>query len=191
MNKNLNEMSNRELWELFPIILSEHKRDWKDSYLKEKTVLEQAIGKQNITRMNHFGSTAIPGLIAKPTIDILLEIKEDTNIQRLISNLQSAGYNYIEQPDNPAPHIMCVKGYTPQGFKGQVFHLHVRYSGDWDELYFRDYLLTHTEIASEYGRLKLELQKKYEHDRDGYTQAKTDFIKRITGLARAEVTTKH
>jgi GrpB-like predicted nucleotidyltransferase (UPF0157 family) len=84
-----------------------------------------------------------------------------------------------------------VKGYTPQGFKGQVFHVHVNYSSDWDELYFRDYLLKNPEIAARYGNLKLELQKKYEHDRDGYTNAKTDFIKRITGLARAEISIKH
>ena len=77
--------------------------------------------------------------------------------------------------------------YTSQGFKGQVFHVHVRYSGDWDELYLRDYLLAHPEIADEYGQLKLELMKKYEHDRDGYTYAKTDFIKRITKLARADI----
>ncbi len=173
MNKPLSEMTNRELWELFPIILSEHKPIWVKRYLKEKPVFEQAIGIHNIVRMNHYGSTAIPNLIAKPTIDILLEIKDDTDIEKLISNMQSTGYTYSKQPNNPAPHIMFMKGYTPQGFKGQIFHVHVRYSGDWDELYFRDYLLAHPEIADEYGKLKLELITKYEHDRDGYTYAKT------------------
>ncbi len=187
MNKPLNEMTNEELWELFPIILSMYNPVWAESYLKEKPVLEQAVGKQNIVRMNHYGSTAIPDLMAKPTIDILLEIKDDTDIERLISNIQSVDYIYSKQPDNPAPHMMFVKGYTPQGFKGQVFHIHVRFSGDWDELYFRDYLLAHPEIAEEYGTLKLELGKNYEHDRDGYTYAKTDFIKRITNLARADI----
>jgi GrpB-like predicted nucleotidyltransferase (UPF0157 family) len=65
--------------------------------------------------------------------------------------------------------------------------VHVNYSGDWDELYFKDYLLSHPETAVEYGKLKLELQKKFEHNRDGYTDAKTDFIKRIVKLARAEI----
>jgi GrpB-like predicted nucleotidyltransferase (UPF0157 family) len=190
MNKNLDEMSNQELWELFPIILNKHKRYWKANFRKEKTVLEQAIGIENIVRINHIGSTAIPNLIAKPTIDILIEIKNDTDIEKLIVNMQSFGYRYINQPNNPVLHMYFVKGYTPQGFKGQVFHVHVNYSGDWDELYFRDYLLIHPEIAVQYGKLKLELQKKYEHDRDGYTYAKTDFIKRITKLARAEISTK-
>ncbi|MFC1995437.1 GrpB family protein, partial [Chloroflexota bacterium] len=136
-------------------------------------------------------STAIPNLIAKPTIDILLEIEDDTDLERLILNMQSVGYIYSEQPNNPAPHMMFMKGYTPQGFKGQIFHVHVRYSDDWDELYFRDYLLAHPEIADEYGNLKLELKKKYEHDRDGYTYAKTAFIERITKLARAGIQTRY
>ncbi len=187
MNEPLNEMTNEELWELFPIILSVHNPIWVTSYLKEKPVLKQAVGIQHIVRMNHVGSTVIPNLIAKPTIDILLEIKDNTDIERLISNMQSAGYIYSEQPNNPAPHMMFKKGYTPQGFEGQAFHVHVRYNGDWDELYFRDYLLAHPEIADEYGKLKLELKRKYEHDRDGYTCAKTDFIKRITKLARANI----
>ncbi len=180
-------MTNEELWELFPIILSVYNPIWVTSYSKEKPVLKQAVGIQNIVRINHVGSTAIPNLIAKPTIDILLEIKDNTDIERLISNMQSVAYIYSEQPNNPAPHMMFMKGYTPQGFKGQAFHVHVRYSGDWDELYFRDYLLAHPEIADEYGKLKLELKKKYEHDRDGYTYAKTDFIKRIAKLVRADI----
>lgn len=189
MNKPLDEMTNRELGKLFPIILSAHDPAWRDNYQKEKTVLEQAVRPQNIVRINHYGSTAVPDLIAKPTIDILLEIKGDTDTRSLVLKMESSGYRYLEQPANPAPHMMFIKGYTPQGFQGQVFHVHVRYSGDWDELYFRDYLLEHPETAGEYGELKLKLKEEYEHDRDGYTEAKTGFINRITKLARAETET--
>ncbi|AKG54070.1 glutamate-rich GrpB [Dehalogenimonas sp. WBC-2] len=184
-------MTNEELWRLFPIILSEHKPEWQDSYQKEKTLLEQYIGKRNIIRINHIGSTAVTGLIAKPTIDILAEIEDNADTQRLISNMESCGYLYKEQPKNPAPHMMFLKGYTPDGFKGQAFHVHVRFKGDWDELHFRDYLLAHPDAAENYGKLKLDLQKKYEHDRDGYTNAKTDFIMRITSSARVETEVKH
>ena len=180
-------MTNEELWQLFPIILCEHKPQWNDNYFREKAVIEEAIGISNIVRTNHCGSTAVPGLLAKPTIDILLEIKDNANIQNLISSMQLCGYIYNPQPKLPAPHMMFMKGYTPQGFKGQVFHVHVRFKGDWDELYFRDYLVLHPEIAAEYGQLKSELQKKYEHDRDAYTYAKTDFITRVVRLARAEL----
>jgi len=191
MNKSLDEMTDAERAQLFPVILSEYKPVWARNYLKERTVLERAIGSHNIVRISHIGATAVPGTIAKPTIDVLVEIKDDTDTAGLISEMQLAGYRYLEQPDNPPPHMMFIKGYTPQGFRGQAFHVHVRYGGDWDELYFRDYLLTHPETVAEYGRLKLELKEKYEHDRDAYTDAKTGFIKRITALARAEAPGKY
>lgn len=83
--------------------------------------------------------------------------------------------------------MMFMKGYTPEGFKGQAFHLHVRYSGDWDELYFRDYLLSHPDTTQAYGELKVKLQKEHEHDRDGYTDAKTGFIREITNRAKEQI----
>jgi len=187
MEKVLSELTKEELWRLFPIILCEYKDIWRENYFAEKAIIEHAIGSQSIVSINHIGSTAVPNMIAKPTIDILLEIKEDVDISKFISKMRAIGYIYSEQPKNPAPHMMFMKGYTPTGFKGQVFHVHIRFSGDWDELYFRDYLLKYPEIAEEYGKLKIELQKKYKHDRDGYTDAKTAFIKGITKLAREKM----
>jgi GrpB-like predicted nucleotidyltransferase (UPF0157 family) len=186
MKRSLDEMTDHERWQLFPIILSPPNPIWKENYLKEKILLEKGIGIQNIVRINHIGSTAVPDLIAKPTIDIIVEIKKETDLDKLISSMKSIGYRYIHKPQNPDPHAYFIKGYTPQGFRGQVFHVHVRYGGDWDEFYFRDYLRKHPETAHEYGELKILLKGKYEHDRDAYTNAKTDFIKRITALARAE-----
>src|SRR4030042_634153 len=186
MSKSLEEMTDAERSRLFPVILSEYKPVWKKNYLKERAVLEQSVGSYNIVRINHIGSTVVPGLIAKPTVDILVEIKDNTDTARLVSKMQLAGYRYLEQPKNPPPHMMFIKGYTPEGFKGQVFHVHVRYSGDWDALYFRDYLLAHPEIVEASRKIKLEQKQQYEFDRDAYTYAKTDFIERITGLARAE-----
>ena len=80
--------------------------------------------------------------------------------------------------------MMFMKGYTSEGFQGQEYHVHVRYSGDWDELYFRDYLVLHPCFAEEYGNLKIQLKEKYQYDREGYTQGKTEFIKKITKQAR-------
>lgn len=76
------------------------------------------------------------------------------------------------------------KGYTEQGFADRVFHLHLRYTGDNDELYFRDYLLEHADIARKYEEMKLKLWKKYEHNRDAYTDAKTEFVRKWTSEAR-------
>jgi len=83
------------------------------------------------------------------------------------------------------------QGYTPEGFAEKVYHLHVRYYADWDELYFRDYLIAHKETANEYGKLKLSLLKQYEHDRDGYTNAKTQFVQKYSKLARMEMKDKY
>ena len=66
------------------------------------------------------------------------------------------------------------------GFAERVFHLHLCYEGDNDELYFRDYLQANTAIAKEYERLKLDLWKQYEHDRNMYTSHKGDFVKQYT-----------
>jgi len=190
MSETLDAMTNEELGILFPIILTEYNPVWEKNYHKEKIVVEQAIGLHNIVRISHIGSTAIPGSIAKPTVDVLVEIKDGIDTARLISNMELGRYRYLEQPKKPPPHMMFIKGYTPEGFKGQAFHIHIRYNGDWDELYFRDYLLVHPETVADYGRLKLKLKKKYEYDRDAYTDAKTDFIQRITELARADTQNK-
>ncbi|NLW31536.1 MAG: GrpB family protein [Fibrobacter sp.] len=186
MSKKLEEMTNEELWKLFPVIVSEYNPIWKENYLSEKKIIEKAIGIKNIVRINHYGSTSVPGLKAKPTIDILLEIKDDTDTDKLINAMRGAGYIYSPQPQNPPPHMMFLKGYTNEGFRGQAFHVHVRYGGVWDELFFRDYLCNHPEVAHEYSKLKLELKQKFEYDRDGYTEAKTGFIKKYTKMAKKE-----
>lgn len=88
-------------------------------------------------------------------------------------------------------NIVFNKGYTPQGFEDKVFHLHLRYLDDWDELYFRDYLIAYPEISEKYGELKKSLVKEYKNNRDGYTEAKTEFIKKYTTKARKEFRKKY
>ena len=92
MSTPLQEMTNEELWVLFPIILSEHRAEWTKFYEQEKDSIISALGTKNISRINHIGSTSVPGLIAKPTIDILLEIPTDADIPSLTAALISAGY---------------------------------------------------------------------------------------------------
>ncbi|MGM0498943.1 MAG: GrpB family protein, partial [Bacillota bacterium] len=82
MPKSLSEMSLEELWQLFPIILKEHNPEYKNWYLEEKFNLTAVLPEKNIGRINHIGSTAVPGLLAKPTVDILLEIKRGANLSK-------------------------------------------------------------------------------------------------------------
>ena len=87
--------------------------------------------------------------------------------------------------------ISLNKGYTKQGFADKVFHLHIRVVGDNDEIYFRDYLIENGDIAKQYEKLKLQLWKEFEHDRDGYTDAKSDFIRKYTKIAREKYGSKN
>ena len=183
-------MSLEELWELFPIILKEHNPQYKEWYETERQSILDGINTGNIARINHIGSSAVEGLIAKPTVDILFEIDVRCNVTQLIDDLTAIGWLLMLQESDPLK-LEFNKGYTPDGFAEKVYHLHVRYLGDWDELYFRDYLIAHPEIATEYGNLKLSLLEEYKHDRDGYTYAKSDFILKHSKTAKEEFSGKY
>ena len=130
---------------IYPVILSEYNPEWAKWYAEEKANLEHLIGTENITRISHFGSTSVPGLTAKPTIDILLEINEAADIEKLITALFSPSYIYLKEESAPtiltSPlHLMFLKGYLSDGFAEKVYHIHVVRPGDWDErLLFKDY----------------------------------------------------
>lgn len=182
MKKLLSEMTLDELWELFPIILSEHKAYWDDWYAEEEKRIKKFLPIDDAS-IHHIGSTAIHDIWAKPIIDILLEIPATVSMEMIKNKLIDNGYICMSESD-------CRKsfnrGYTNEGFAERVFHLHLRYCGDNDELYFRDYLNDHPEVAKEYEALKLSLWKKYEHDRDAYTDAKNGFVKEHTIKAKKE-----
>lgn len=116
-------------------------------------------------------------------MDILIEVNDKDDLSLVKNNLINNGWLCMNMTET---RIVLNKGYTEQGFAEKVFHLHIRIIGDNDELYFRDYLNEHKEIAKEYEILKLSLWKKFEHDRDGYTNAKTEFIKKYINLARSK-----
>lgn len=181
MSKKLSEMSLEELWELFPIFLTEHKSYWKDWFEDESKRLEAILPKNQIIKINHIGSTAVDTIWAKPIIDILVEIPKECNMVMIKEILTCNGYIRMNQSER---RMSFNRGYTEKGFAEKVYHLHLRYEGDNDELYFRDYLINHSNIAKEYEKLKLDLWKEYEHDRNGYTNAKKEFISRYTEIAK-------
>lgn len=179
MEKKLSEMSLDELWQIFPIRLTDHQPCWKEWYTDEENRLKSKA--PEIERISHIGSTAISFICAKPIVDILVEISNDYKLSDYKKLIEENGYICMsEAPDR----LSFNKGYTEKGFAERVFHLHLRYTGDNDELYFRDYLKEHPQVAKAYEALKLELWKKYEHDRDAYTDAKTGFIRKCTTEAR-------
>ncbi|MDR0778161.1 MAG: GrpB family protein [Methanomassiliicoccaceae archaeon] len=181
------ETEDEQLARIYPIVLSEYNSEWPKWYAEEKERLICLIGSENIVRITHIGSTSVPGLISKPTVDILLETAESADIERLISNLPESEYICLRQQTIPTPdRVLFLKGYTDTGFAEKVFHIHVRNLGDWDELYFRDHLISHPETAKEYEKLKLRLWKDHKHDRDRYTEAKSEFVLKYSAIAKQE-----
>ena len=176
-------MTLEELWQLFPIILSAHDPNWKLYYQEEKDLLTRCFG-DIMVRISHIGSTAVEGLTAKPTVDILLEVTLDSSPETVREIATRCGYTVMSARSAPEYRLDLCKGYTPQGFADKVFHLHIRHPGDWDEIVFRDYLRQNPAKAAEYAELKRSLQKRFEHNRDAYTEAKGDFIRACVKEAR-------
>lgn len=181
MAKALEDMSLEELWQLFPIFLEEHNKDWAAWYKEESRRIQSFLPANQLLKMNHIGSTSVDGIWAKPIIDILLEIPRSEDMGSIKRKLLEYGYLLMSESEG---RMTFNKGYTLQGFAERVFHLHLRYYGDNDELYFRNYLKAHPDVAKDYEKLKLTLWKKYEYNRDAYTEAKTDFIRRYTQKAK-------
>ncbi len=183
----MDSLSSEELGKLFPIIIAKPNFKWGTIFELEKKNLKRILG-QNAIRIEHFGSTAVPNLDAKPTIDILIEIPNNQNIKdKIIEQMTTEGYHYIKRTDCLPAYIMFVKGYTNEGFKGQVYHIHIaekEHNGLWDRLYFRDFLINNKKTAKQYEQIKRELAEKYKNDREAYTTGKTNFIKRITEKAK-------
>lgn len=181
MRKTLSEMTLEELWELFPIFLVEPSDKWASSYNKIESVLKETLSECPVERISHIGSTAIHGIWAKDIVDVLIEISEDSDMEMAAKRVEENGFIRMGSSMN---RVSFNRGYTEEGFAKEVYHVHLRYAGDNDELYFRDYLNEHAQTAKDYERMKLKLWKLYEHNRDAYTDAKTEFIKKWTSEAK-------
>lgn len=183
MGKDLSEMTSEELWELFPIFLVEHDDRWEVYYDEIEKELTGLLSDQHVVRISHIGSTAVQEIWAKNIVDVMVEIPENNSMKDVARILEQNGFTIMSAEAN---RISLNKGYTENGFADKVYHIHLRYAGDNDELFFRDYLNDHTDVAKEYEALKLRLWKQYEHNRDAYTNAKTDFITKWTAEAQKE-----
>lgn len=174
-------MSLQELWELFPISLVAPKPEWAQRYQSMELRLREMLFDVDDVRISHIGSTAIKGIWAKDIVDSLVEVGAVQSLDALAERLERKGF--IRMSESPS----CISlnyGYTLDGFAEEVFHVHLRYCGDNDELYFRDYLNEYPGVAEDYQRLKLSLWREHEHDRDAYTEGKTEFVRKWTEEAK-------
>lgn len=156
---------------------------WAEAFATEAACIRAALPAHGEFALEHIGSTAVPGLDAKPVIDLLLIAPEVARWPQLVAPLQALGY--VLWGDNPRrDRMFFVKGMPPFG-TGRTHHLHVRVPADaLRECRFRDWLRTHTGDALRYAALKHALAAAHPNDREAYTEGKTAFIESV--LQRAE-----
>jgi len=152
---------------------------WPVLYKKEKALIQKVTG-HIIVAIEHIGSTAVPGLGAKPIIDIMGALNHLNDAEKCIKPLESIGYEYVPEYEESIPE----RRYFHKGhpLKEQHYHLHmVELTSDFRKkhLLFRDYLRTRPKVAQKYYELKKRLAIKYGSDREGYTNAKTSFIESV------------
>jgi GrpB-like predicted nucleotidyltransferase (UPF0157 family) len=167
------------------VVIVDYDPHWPAMYEEERERILAALGPA-VVAIEHMGSTAVPGLAAKPIIDIMLGIRTLGEAPALYGPLAAIGWEYAPEFEAIIPERRFFRK-GPESLR--THHLHMVEFGDefWvRHLLFRDYLRRHSEVAKEYEQLKRELARQYANDRAGYTEAKTDFIRRVEGLARAD-----
>ncbi len=162
--------------------LTRHSPLWARRFANEKRRLARYLPRPGPI-IEHIGSTAIPDLDAKPIIDIAVSIPSLARLPTYIRALESAGYTYRGEYGLPGRHFF-VRGAPV------THHLHIvdRASPHWTRwLAFRDYLRMVPEEAKAYNTFKRQLARKYAHDRDAYTKAKTPFVNALLEKALKKV----
>lgn len=153
--------------------------EWPDRFRKLGEDLRRALGSV-ATRIDHIGSTAIPGLAAKPVIDIQVSVVSFEPFDAIRQPLERIGYRW--RADNPD----LTKRYFRELPGTQRTHIHVRRTGSWSEqaaLLFRDYLRCHPDRAAEYAAVKRELAERFRHARAAYVDGKSPIIWHIMRAA--------
>ena len=164
--------------------LIEYDPRWPALFEAEADRIRAALSSILPFTLEHFGSTAIPGLVAKPVIDIMLVSTDQEHWTRLIEPIRSLGY--VFWAENPRQDRMFfVKGMPPFGTQ-RTHHIHVRTPSDAETaLLFRDHLLRHPDDVARYASLKHELATRHTTDRDAYTQGKGQFVDEVVRKARS------
>jgi GrpB-like predicted nucleotidyltransferase (UPF0157 family) len=161
--------------------LAEYDKKWLGNFQREAKKIQKIFGKDALD-VQHVGSTAIPGILAKPIIDIILIVPSFWRARRRIKKLKEAGYE-IKKNDSKKERLFFTKG--PEEKRTHYLHIGEVGSGYAEEMIlFRDYLRKHRNVAKKYSRLKEKLAKKYQEEREIYTAKKEGLIKRVIKKAK-------
>jgi GrpB-like predicted nucleotidyltransferase (UPF0157 family) len=155
------------------VIITPYDPDWPRVYEEESRLIRATVGTL-IHSLEHCGSTSVPGLAAKPIIDIIAGVDGRETAEECRKRLTAICYDNASPGDNPDWYYCLGKGPHSPGF-----HLHLVKEGSTHHLkhiIFRDWLRTHPEDTRAYQELKLNLAERYRNDRVAYTDSKTEFI---------------
>jgi len=165
-----------------------HDPEWKHTFEQEVAKLRSVFGRAYLNS-HHIGSTSVPGLHAKPTIDIVLEVSKGTRIPSFYPQMEDIGYTCRgECLDAVIPGIPGRFYFVQQQGPTHLIHTHAYETGHADiddKLTLRDYLITHAGVATSYGKLKLKLARQFTHDNIGYMRGKDNFLQQTIMQARA------
>jgi GrpB-like predicted nucleotidyltransferase (UPF0157 family) len=160
---------------------------WPEMFRMEADRLGRLLGGAVVRRVEHMGSTAVPGLSAKPVIDMLVEIPSFELAERMVlPKLRDDGWEYLWRDDRPPGHMMFIRRGVGDV---RTHHVHMAPAGHpmWERLWFRDYLRSHADEARRYEQLKHRLAAEHAGDREAYTEGKGEYVKRVTALARSSI----
>ncbi|BDQ34451.1 GrpB family protein [Pseudodesulfovibrio portus] len=156
---------------------------WLARFEEEKAHLLSCLSDRLVTRVEHYGSTAVPGMTAKPVVDMLVEVASHEWADECVpSILQPPTYDYFRRPLDDGHYPWLIKR-NAAGRRTHHIHMAEKDSRLWEGLAFRDHLRAHPDDAEAYRELKLRLAERHPGDRIAYTEGKTDFVNAI--LAKA------
>ena len=153
---------------------------WPATAERELRNIEEALGEQ-AARLEHAGSTAVPGLVAKPILDLQLSVAALEPRERYVEPLEGLGYLFVPAPESPDYHFFA----KPHG-RPRTHHLHVCEAGSDHELRHiavRDFLRAHPDEAARYAALKQQLVARHPQDRIAYIAGKEDYVDKLEGRA--------
>jgi GrpB-like predicted nucleotidyltransferase (UPF0157 family) len=161
--------------------------NWPALFEEEAARLRAVLDQDLIVGLEHFGSTSIPGLAAKPIIDILILVRSLADARaRFVEPLQRLGY-VLRAANRGLKGMFFVKGISPsEDRRTHIVHITLPGQGVWRGLCFRDYLRAHPEEAARYERLKRDLADRHQADRWAYGKGKYNFISEIVLKAKRQ-----
>ena len=182
MKKSLEERIEEAIRE--EILVAPYDPSWPQLFESEAAFLKRILPKSIVIKIEHFGSTAVQGLAAKPIIDMLVEVSSLAGTQeQIVPILEAAGYDYFWRTDVSPAYAWFIKRDS-QGKRTHHIHMVEADSKLWERLYFRDYLREFPEEAKQYAELKQLLAERFPHDRIAYTESKAEYVVAITERAK-------